>query len=413
MRARTCLAGLALTVATAAPAFAEDGGSPSALSASVAVGAGQRGDEIYAGVEARLDGGWDQLRFGLALRGQWDDGRWRDDDFTTAAGWGSVLRYLETWHRWDGGEAAAALGSLRPAAIGRVSDGVQVGVDDRYHTGLRTRARVGQLELSGEIDDLFAPRFFAAEAGWRTERWRATLAAAVGASPWGDPAISMGSAAGPDEPGTEAAVELSLARRFLGKARAGAADEARLGLGVIGEPGEGAHAVGFLELETRARRTRVSLRADVRLGNGSLGLRFGPLYRLTALVPGDAVPSSGQVGLGAGLGLRVEREGAGWLETSLRAARDREDGAQHTIATAHLGAPITSRAQAGAWLAADGDRALAAAEVRAFGRAGTFLAVEASHLIRHRSQEMPEIGPLSEGEPSLGWAVIAWLGVSR
>jgi hypothetical protein len=429
MRAQKCLAGLALTAVTAASAVA--GLASAALAevgAGVSLGGGQRGDETYAGVEARLDASWEQLRLGLALRGQWDDGRWRDDDFTTAAGWGSVLRYLETWHRWDDGELAAALGALRPASVGRVSDGVQASVDDRYHTGLRARGRGGALELAGEIDDLFAPRFFAAEAGWHLGDWRAGAAAAIGAAPWGD-ASQMGGAAveGEEALATESAFELSLSRRFLGKspkARGGRSagatrraqatqipDEARLGLGLVGEPGEGLHAVGFAAVETRAGQTRLSLRADLRLGTGSLGLAFGPFHRVLAAPSSDSPSerSSSDAGLGAGLGLRVERQGLGWFEGSLRTAQDRR-----AVATAYAGVPITSRGQAGAWVATEeAGRTLFAGEVRAFGRAGSFAAVEASHLVRQEAPAMGAPSALATEDPALGWAIIGWVGVSR
>lgn len=430
--ALACLAGAGVG-AGATPARAEVDGA-------VAVGAGQRGAQRYASVEARLDGSWANLRLGLAARGQWDDGKWRRDDFTTAAGWGAVLRYLE-W-RQDGGEGddayelALALGALRPAALGQVSDGVKVGVDDRYHTGLRARARAGKLELRGEIDDVFAPQLFGAEVGWLLPQWRAAAATALGWSAWGDDLLDgaldrAGLGGGAMRPAAgsapvDSAVEVSLARRFV---RDGG--EARLGLGAVGEPGEGAHAVAFAELEAEAEEWRVSLRGDARAGTGSLGARFGPLYRVDRLEarlddaapapdpldPVDPPPAAdlpmeddGGRGLSGALALRFERDGLGWFEGTLRARHRR--GA---IATAHLGAPITEHAQAGAWMALDERRFLLAGEVRAFWRAGSFAAVEVSRLLRDREldREPGEAVTLDAAAPRLGWAVIAWVGIGR
>jgi hypothetical protein len=429
---------------------------------AVAVGAGQRGAQSYASVEARLDGSWANLRLGLAARGQWDDGRWRRDDFTTAAGWGAVLRYLEWWQRGgegagggEGYDVALALGALRPAALGQVSDGAQVGVDDRYHTGLRARVRAGKLELRGEIDDVFAPQLLGAEVGWLLPQWRAAAAMALGWSAWGDDlldgaldraldgALGLGGDGGASRDGmlpaapVDSAVELSLARRFV---RDGG--EGRLGLGVVGEPGEGAHAVAFAELEAEANAWRVSLRADARAGNGTLGAGFGPLYRVDRLEarlagvaptqepspdePADPAPPAGDAsddmqaadgrGVSAALALRLERQGLGWFEGSLRARHHR--GA---IATVHAGAPITEHAQAGAWLALDERRFLLAGEVRAFWRAGSFAAIEVSRLLRDRALDRDAAAPIDAqldaqidaAAPRLGWAVIGWVGIGR
>lgn len=432
------------------------------VEAGLAVGGGQRGARSYASVEARLDaalgkegGSWG-LGLGLAARGQWDDGQWRRDDFTTARGWAAVVRYLEWWRRGSAGELAIAAGALRPAAMAHVSDGAQTGIDDRHHSGLRVRGRAGKLELGGELDDGFAPRLLALEVGWRTDGWRAAAATAVGFSPWGADAgeqvLAMPAAgeadAGAGDPSApaldpEAAVELSLARRFLAGGvdddGDGMADEARLGLGVVAEPGAGAHALAFAELWADSETWRVVLRADVRLGTGSLGALFGPLYRLERLErlrgqaldgeprdpmaptdpidpieptdpidpadPGDpgAAPamnlSPRGAGFAAGLSLRLEH-GGGWFEGSLRTRR--HGGA---IATAHLGLPLTARAQAGAWLAADADHLALASELRAFGRANTFAAVEVSRLLRTRDPRAAEL--------ELGWAVVGWVGISR
>ncbi len=470
-----CAVALATVMAGAGPGFAEnaedargaegaessgdredsaEGGGGLQVDAAVAVGGGQRGDETYVGVEARLDLRWKQLRVGLAARGQWDDGVWRREDFTTAAGLGAAVRYLEWWYRGAGRgaegpvELAVALGALRPAPLGHVSDGVQAAVDDRYHTGLRARGGAGALEGSLELDDVFAPQLLAGEVAWRSPVWRATVAAAVGASPWGEGGALAGSggdrARATDE--IDSALELSLARRFIAaagerdssSAAAGAPlDEARLGLGLIGEPTDGAHAVAFAELAAAVvPGWRVRVRGDARFGTGSLGLRFGPLYRLERLARGLAMregdggdggegvggSDDDDAGFGGGLALRLERQGAGWLEAAVRARQFRR-----SAFTAHAGVPITSRAQAGAWFAADGDHVLLASEVRAFGRAGSFAAVEVSRLLRdHRMAEAEPAGDqsglsvraadaaaTSAIDAALGWAVIAWVGIGR
>lgn len=436
---------LRLPLGIALACVAGAGAARAEVDGAVAIGAGQRGVQSYASVEARLDGSWANLRLGLAARGQWDDGVWRRDDFTTAAGWGAVLRYLEWWQRGGEGDdsydVALALGALRPAALGQVSDGVQVGVDDRYHTGLRARARAGKLELRGEIDDVFAPQLFGAEVGWLLPKWRAAASSALGWSAWGDDlldgaldraGLSRASEAMAPDASVDAAVELSLARRFV---RDGG--EARLGLGAVGEPGEGAHAVAFAELEAESTAWRISLRADARAGNGSLGAVFGPLYRVDRLearlagvepapgpLPdepaadpapadgGDAMQDADGRGLSAALALRLERQGLGWFEGSLRARH-----ARGAIATAHAGAPLGEHAQAGAWLALDERRFLLAGEVRAFWRAGSFAAVEVSRLLRDRDRQLDAAASidaqLDAAAPRLGWAVIGWVGIGR
>lgn len=416
------------------------------VEAVVAVGGGQRGAQSYASVEGRLDlalGGerW-QLRTALAARGQWDDGQWRREDVTTARGWVGMVRYLEWWQRGGGArgderagwELAAAAGMLRPAAMAHVSDGVQTAIDDRPHSGLRARGRIGALELSGEIDDGFAPRLLALEVGWRTEQWRATAAMAMGFSPWGQDeserviareAMQRGGAMRGVGLDVESAFELSLARRFVASHSDdngdGAEDEGRLGVGAVAEPGDGVHALAFAELWADSEAWRVVLRADVRAGTGSLGAKFGPLYRLERLEqlraqaldptapiedPGgepsgeleDSMSvSSRSAAVAAGVSLRIERETA-WFEAQLRTRRSR--GA---VVAAHLGVPITERAQLGAWAAADAEQFVLASEARVFGKSGTFAAVEVSRLLRTRDASSLE----------LGWAVVGWVGIGR
>ncbi len=424
----------------AAALLASAGGARADVDAALALGGGQRGERTYASVEGRLDARWasatTSLRLGLAVRGQWDDGRWRRGDFTTAAGLGQLVRYLELWQgsasadpKMPGDEVAVALGGLRPAPLGNVSDGAQVGVDDRYHTGLRARLRQGSLELRGEIDDVFAPELFGAEAGWILPDWRFAAAGALGWAAWGDDLLDEGierlalgeGSASPMVPAApvDAALELSAARRVV---REGG--EGRVGLGVVGEPGQGVHAVLFASVDAVTYGVRVALRGDVRAGSGTLGAAFGPLYRAERLQarlaeaeattgePGDAeMTSPSGAGFSGAVALRLEHERYGWFEGGLRARR--RGGA---VASLHAGAPITEHAQAGAWLAADEQMALLAGEARFFWRAGSFAAVEVSRLLRDREARAEVVAPdevVDVAAPRLGWAVIGWVGIGR
>lgn len=416
---------------------------------AVALGGGQRGEHSYASVEGRLDASWasktTSLRLGLAVRGQWDDGRWRRDDFTTAAGLGQLVRYLEIWQgsqsadpAMPGEELALAVGGLRPAVLGNVSDGAQVGVDDRYHTGLRGRLRQGALELRGELDDLFAPEVFGAEAAWLTPTWRFAAAGALGWAAWGEDLfdeamerVVLGDDGAPPRSPmlpaapVDSALELSVARRLV---REGG--EGRLGLGVVGEPGQGVHAVLFASVDATTYGWHLALRGDARAGGGTLGAAFGPLYRVERLqaridearrdLGGDPggdpsgdvaeIQQSGAAFSGA-VALRLEHGSYGWFEGGLRARH--RGGA---VASLHAGAPITAHAQAGAWLAADEERALLAGEARLFWRAGSFAAVEVSRLLRERTPSAAVLAPdevVDAAAPRLGWAVIGWIGIGR
>lgn len=422
----------------------------SEVDGAVALGGGQRGEHSYASVEGRLDARWasrtTSLRLGLAVRGQWDDGRWRRDDFTTAAGLGQLVRYLEIWQGSEsadpampGEELALALGGLRPAALGNVSDGAQVGVDDRYHTGLRGRLRQGALELRGELDDVFAPELFGAEAAWLTPSWRFAAAGALGWAAWGDDLfdealehVVLGDdGAPPSSPmlpaaPVDSALELSVARRLV---REGG--EGRLGLGLVGEPGQGVHAVLFASVDATTYGWHLALRGDARAGSGTLGAAFGPLYRVERLQAridearrdlrgnpsgdpsdGDAAEMQGRgAGFSGAVALRLEHASYGWFEGGLRARH--RGGA---VASLHAGAPITAHAQAGAWLAADEERALLAGEARFFWRAGSFAAVEVSRLLRERAPSSAVLAPdevVDAAAPRLGWAVIGWIGIGR
>ncbi|MEZ4360308.1 MAG: hypothetical protein R3B48_09015 [Kofleriaceae bacterium] len=380
---RIGLAALAAIAARGAPARAD-------VDAAVAVGGGLRAAQRYASVEARLDLSFTSLRVGLAARGQWEEERWRREDFATAAGWAAAVRYLE-WQRGDeDAEAALALGTLRPARLGLVSDGVQPAIDGQRHSGARVRLRAGRLELRGEVDDVVAPAVLGGAAAWRLSRWRAASALAIG--------LPTDGAAG-----TEAAAELSLAREF-----GPPEEEAALGAGAVVEPGAGAHVAGFAEIATRAARWTVTARAELRVGSGRLGAAFGPLYRVerwAASAPDAQAPDGAlareerRVGVAGGLSLRASRDGFGWFEGALRNRRRRG-----TLATAHLGAPLGAWGQAGAWLAVDARRAVLASELRAFGAGGRFVALEVSRFYE---------APVEQMAPAPRWALVAWVGLGR
>ncbi|MBK7537391.1 MAG: hypothetical protein IPI49_18885 [Myxococcales bacterium] len=408
---------LAVGLLSSTPAAAEVRGA-------VAAAAGVRGTSSYQAVEARLEAARPHWRMDLALRGQWHDGRWRREDFTTAAGWASAVRALE----WTGGDAelsaALAAGGLRPAALAQVSDGVAAGLDDARHAGVRARLSTARLELRGEVDDVVAPRLYLASATATLARWELVAASAVGTGG----ALRRQDAA-------SLALELAVVRRFEGAAptrrdgpsddrddrgerggpsgerdgdrddrgeRDGPSERARLGSGVVVEPRAGVHAVAFAELAAEPRGWHLEVRADVRAGTGSLGTRFGPL----ALAGGEDEELAAAPALGGGISGRVH--GAhGWGEAALRR------GPGGAVVSAHLALAVSERLHVGAWLAADPRRALGAAEARAFagprwGRwlSGTFAALEVSRLSRVAEEQAASASML----PAPSWAAVLWLG---
>lgn len=355
----------------------------------VAAGAGARTGASYQTLEARLEADGSSWRLELALRSRWHDGRWRREDFTTARGLSRGLRALQ----WTGESAALAValaaGRLRPEALAQLSDGVQVSLDGEARAGARASVATAALRLRAEVDDVIAPQLVFAAAIWAPTRWELGAAAGVG---WG--ALAAGAPA--------TAFELWAARRLAEPTAGG-----RLGLGAVGEPLAGAHAVAFAELGVAGEqdRWRLSVRADLRVGTGSLGERFGAL----AAVGGERVLADG-VAVGGGVAAAL-RGAAGFGELALR------EGPSGATVSAHVGVAPSARLHLGLYLAADRRIALGAGEVRGFadprwGAAwrGVFAALEVGRLLVPAVVDAPEMERVA---PRAGTQAVAWLGVAR
>lgn len=346
----------------AGPAHADD-----ALGVGAAVGAGGQGAATYGALDLTLDAEWRGARLGLGARGVWLDGEFRARDWDAASDVAGVLRLFEV-HSADGALALAA-GSLAPAQLAQVADGYRAVLDDHPRAGVRGAAVTDRFALGLEIDDVVAPALAGgALAVAVSPRWSARAAAAV------------------DPERGEAAIEAAAARTW-NAVRA----HSELGGGVVYEPGFGASAVVFAGLEREAAGARWRAGADVRAGTGSVGGAFGPLYRLErATMWQDA-----EAGVGAGASASVVAP-AGWITASARVRPG-----HGVIGAVSAGAPMGRWLQAGAWLAASGDAAAGAGEVRVAWAKRLSSALQIARM--YETDAMA---------PAPAWSVTAWFGAT-
>jgi hypothetical protein len=369
--------GLALLVPSLAHADVSVGG---------AVGAGAQGAATYGALDLRLDVAWDSGRLGLGARGVWDDARFRTRDWSHVADVITIVRDFEVAREVRGARLALAAGVLAPAYVGHVVDGYRATLDDRFRTGVRAQALHEHLELGLEIDDVLDPVLVAAGARWAmSPPWSMYLSLAS------DPSA-------PSATGTHVAtaIEAGVGRRFE-------TDRERIdaGVAVVAEISLGASAIGFANAVAERGGVRWVARADVRVGSGSAGSVFGPLYRIERLAHRTrlALWDRAQMGDidGAGAGLTVG--GAvpvGWLQLGVR-TRPGLGG----LLTAAAGAPMGRLVQAGAWAAVGRDDAAGAAEVRVAWANTLFSALQIARIYR-----------LDAMDPFALWSVTAWFGAA-
>lgn len=293
-----------------------------------AVGAGGQGAATYSAIEARLDGEWRGMRFGLGARGVWLDGELRTSEWE---GWRAlrVLRLFEA----HGEQLAIAAGGLAPAKLQHVADGYRATLDDRPRTGVRGALSTTVLSLGLEIDDVVEPHLIGGAAEVAIgERWIGCAALAV------DPRSA--------ESDTIGAFEGCAARRW---SRVGGRVDA--GGGLIGErmaDGNGMAAIGFVRGALDARGARWTGEAELRAG--SSGALFGPLHRI------EEHDEQRGVGASASIGVTSTR---GWLRGGIRV---RPGGG--TLAELSAGAPASKYFQVAGWIVASEKAAVGVAELR-------------------------------------------------
>jgi len=325
------------------------------------IGAGGQGAATYSAVELRLDGSWEDIRFGLGARGVWLDGELRTADWN---GWRAlrVVRLVEA--RRDG--LAIAAGGLAPAALGHVADGYRATLDDRPRTGVRGAAVSTRVALNLEIDDVVEPHLIGG-------------ALEVGVGDW------IGCASTAVDPSGVGAIEGCAARRW---ARAGARLD--VGGGVVGEwleDGTGVAAIGFVRGAIDARGARWTAESELRAGGGSVGGLFGPLHRIEEHVDDR--------GVGAAISVGVAHV-RGWLRAGVR---HRPAG---PIATFSAGAPAGRWFQLAGWIATTKRDAAGAGELRITWAKRLTSAIE-----------FARIYDVDAMQPAPVWTVTAWFAIQQ
>ena len=325
-----------LLLAIATPAAAE-------VRVGAAVGAGGQGDASYGALEARLDAETSRVRLGLGARAVWLDGELRQD-FARPIDAIRIVRLFEL-AAWEGGLALAA-GGLAPSQLAHVADGHRAALDDRPRTGVRAALTGESLALALELDDALDPSLAGGMLAWAGTRWVGRGAAAV------DPALG------------EAAIELSLARRWQ-------RDDARLELGGggVSEPGFGLAALAF---------------ADATIDHGSLRFTGNAELRLPARAPwaprsgrsiGSSAPRSMTTRSAGRWRLRRGCRRTGGLAACLAARAPRQRRAAHRLGgrTGRALAPgrrlVRHDSRRDGGRCGDPDRVGAAVRQRARGRA--------------------------------------------
>ncbi len=356
-----------------------------ATSADVAVGGGSYAGAWYAGADLRLDMQWRALQIGLGARFDAVDGNWHSLDFAQRRDALRVLRYAQWQHRWRNNSVALAAGNLAPLTLGTLAQGYRASIDVRRRVGATARVIAGATNVEGFVDDVLQPFVAAGAVSVAVRRgWRARIAAAAD--------VDVGNAA----------IE------FSGR-RVGTVEKLRLegGAGLVVEPGIGASAVMFGQAEMRVDRLRIIASADVRAGSGTVGAAFGSLYRLERR---DArmgqslwqlADDGALAGVGGGATLTLARPELGWIAASLQ----RRPGLG-TLATATVGAPMGSRWQAGAWLAASETALAGAAEVRWLWSSRWWMAAEVARAygLADASSTMDEMSSTRPGIYGALWA---------
>ena len=317
---------VALWIVVAARVAAAD----DALVVGAAVGAGGQGAATYGALEISVDAEWRGARLGLGGRGVWLDGEFRASDWNEVADAVSAVRLLEL--HTPGRTLALAGGALAPIVIADLADGYRVALDDHPRTGARASLTTRAVAAELLIDDVIDPAATGGALMVRiAKRWSVRGAALV------DPTKG------------EAATELALARTWHAKHA-----RAEVGGGGVYEPRNGASAIAFAAIERDRGRARITARADLRAGTGTVGGSFGPLYRLER----DALWVHDDAGVGAGVAASIAGP-IGWIGASVRSRP-----ALPAVIALSAGAPMGRWLQAGAWAAVSGDTAATAAELR-------------------------------------------------
>jgi hypothetical protein len=168
-----------------------------------------------------------------------------------------------------------------------------------------------------------------------------------------------------------------------------------VGGGVVGEPGQGAAALGFAETAIDRAGARWTAGAELRAGTGTVGAAFGPLHRIERATL-YAQPRSG-VGAAAFAGVAGR---AGWVHAELR-ARPGLGG----LATASAGAPMGRWIQAGAWIAASRHDAAGAGELRVAWAKRLASALEVARMYASEPGEQAMTA-------APAWSVTAWFAAT-
>jgi hypothetical protein len=355
---------VAFSVLLAASAARADSGDTVAIGA--AVGAGGQGSSTYGALELRLDALWRDVRIGLGGRAVVLDGAFRTADWNEPADALSVIRLVEA--HTPGKALALAGGALAPLSIGNLSDAYRPALDDRPRTGARITLATRPVSGDLVIDDVRDP---ALAGGALDVRLTRSLALRAGALV--DPSLG------------EAAIELALARTWRAAGRA-----LDLGAGAIVEPGAGVHALAYAALARDVRGARLSGRADLRAGTGTVGGAFGPLYRAER----EMLWNSSGADIGAGLSAGVIAP-AGWLAASARLH------AVGAVASISGGAPLNRWLQAVAWAAASRNTAAGAAAIHVQWARRFASALEVARMIDTDAMS-----------PSPVWSATAWFAAT-
>lgn len=354
------LAAAAIALLLASPAAAD-------VQLGAGVGAGGQGGASYSALEARLDAAALGARLGLGARVVWLDGELRPD-WQDARDAIRILRLFEVSGEL-GAELALAAGGLAPAQLAHVADGHRAALDDRARTGVRAAATTATLALALELDDVLDASLAGGALAWQfSDGWVARGAAAV------DPAID------------EAAIELSLARRWE-------RDDARLELGGggIGEPGFGYAAIAYADATVDRGTIRFTGNAELRAGSGSVGAAFGALHRLER----TEIYDRSRRGAGGAFAVGLTSP-SGWLRIGFRA----RPGLGELLSVA-AGAPANRWLQAGAWIAATEHAAAGAAELRVAWTRRFASAIELARMYDTDAMQ-----------PAPAWSATAWFAAT-
>ncbi len=325
-----------------------------------AVGAGGQGAATYSAVEARLDGTWREMRFGLGARGVWLDGELRTSDWE---GW-RALRVLRLFEAHREGFAIAA-GGLAPAQLGHVADGYRATLDDRPRTGVRGALTTKQLGIGIEIDDVVEPHLIGGAVEVVLDDWIACASTAI-------------------DPDGVGAIEGCAARRW---SRAGARLDA--GSGVIGErlaDGTGVAAIGFVRGAIDAGGARWTAETEVRAGTD--GALFGPLHRIEKHLDERGVGAAASIGVA---GTR------GWTRIGARYR-----AALGPLATLSAGAPAGKWFQVAGWIAASKHAGAGATELRITWAKSLASAIEVGRIY-----------DVDAMQPAAVWTATAWFAIQQ